>query len=238
VADFNRDGKPEVFLASVGLNGGIFIINGQTGAILSSLPSNVEASAIIPPTIVNLDNTGGPEIAVVGTCTVQDNEGHPQPRACFLGFAAEPATLAIAELWREVAAHSTLGGGLAGFDFEGDGRFEIIQCDAAALEAFAGPERRPIFTETRASNSPFSSPAVADTDGDGRAEIVVGQDGGFVPVEHGIRVYGENWAGARRIWNQFDYRVTNVRDNGVIPQYEPPHWIEPNATRTAPPRCR
>ncbi|NMB75282.1 MAG: hypothetical protein GYA21_09145, partial [Myxococcales bacterium] len=222
----------------IGLNGGIFIINGQTGAILSSLPSNVEASAIIPPTIVNLDNSGGPEIALVGTCTVQDVEGHLQQRTCSFGFAGDPATPEIRTLWREVSDNVTSSGGVAGFDFEGDGWYELVQCDASELAAFAGLERQRLFSAPRASTSAFSAPVIADTDSDGRAEIVLAQDGGVIPVNQGLLVFGETWAGARRIWNQFDYHITNVRENGVIPRFERPHWLELNATRTTPPQCR
>jgi len=46
VADFNLDGQAEVVLFSSGLNGGTFILNGQTGAILSTLGDH-EVGAVI-----------------------------------------------------------------------------------------------------------------------------------------------------------------------------------------------
>jgi hypothetical protein len=36
----------------------------------------------------------------------------------------------------------------------------------------------------------------------------------------------------RRIWNQHSYHVTNVREDGTIPQHEPKHWALLNTFRT------
>ena len=37
---------------------------------------------------------------------------------------------------------------------------------------------------------------------------------------------------ARRIWNQHTYHVTNIREDGTVPQYEPPSWKDLNTFRT------
>jgi hypothetical protein len=36
----------------------------------------------------------------------------------------------------------------------------------------------------------------------------------------------------RRIWNQHTYHVTNVREDGTIPQHEQPSWTRLNTFRT------
>ena len=41
----------------------------------------------------------------------------------------------------------------------------------------------------------------------------------------------DRWLPARRIWNQHSYHVTNVREDGSIPQCEPPHWRALNTFR-------
>ena len=41
-----------------------------------------------------------------------------------------------------------------------------------------------------------------------------------------------DWIQARRIWNQHTYHVTNVREDGTIPQFEPPSWQSLNTFRT------
>ncbi|MCH2108206.1 MAG: hypothetical protein MK135_02670 [Polyangiaceae bacterium] len=43
----------------------------------------------------------------------------------------------------------------------------------------------------------------------------------------GIEVWGDpsdQWVSARRIWNQYSYHVTNVREDGGIPRVEPNSW--------------
>ena len=47
-----------------------------------------------------------------------------------------------------------------------------------------------------------------------------------------IRDVDDRWIQARRIWNQHTYHVTNVREDGTIPQFEPPHHVGLNTFRT------
>jgi hypothetical protein len=42
----------------------------------------------------------------------------------------------------------------------------------------------------------------------------------------------DRWIQARRIWNEHTYHVTNVREDGTIPQYEQPAWTRLNTFRT------
>jgi|GEM_PF-4952340 len=37
---------------------------------------------------------------------------------------------------------------------------------------------------------------------------------------------------ARRIWSRHPYHVTNVREDGTLPQFEPPSWKQLNTFRT------
>jgi hypothetical protein len=47
-----------------------------------------------------------------------------------------------------------------------------------------------------------------------------------------IRDVEDRWIQARRIWNQHTYHVTNVREDGTIPQHETPSWTLFNTFRT------
>ena len=42
----------------------------------------------------------------------------------------------------------------------------------------------------------------------------------------------ERWVPSRRIWNQHSYHVSNVLEDGTIPQIEPHHWEDLNTFRT------
>ena len=52
------------------------------------------------------------------------------------------------------------------------------------------------------------------------------------PTIQVIRDADDRWIPARRIWNQFTYHVTNVREDGTIPSPEPKHWLAQNTFRT------
>jgi hypothetical protein len=52
------------------------------------------------------------------------------------------------------------------------------------------------------------------------------------PTVQVVRDAMDRWVPARRIWNQHTYHVTNVREDGTIPQYESPHWQALNTFRT------
>jgi hypothetical protein len=68
-------------------------------------------------------------------------------------------------------------------------------------------------------------------DNDGSAEILVSSYG-TVPTLQVIRDVKDRWIQARRIWNQHTYHVTNVREDGTIPQFEANSWEQLNTYRT------
>ena len=83
-------------------------------------------------------------------------------------------------------------------------------------------------------------PVVADVDNDGSAEIVVGSSHPYVysgepnpyPTVQVLEDAQSRWIQARRIWNQHTYHVSNVREDGTIPQFEPRSWEGLNTFRT------
>jgi hypothetical protein len=57
-------------------------------------------------------------------------------------------------------------------------------------------------------------------------------NGGGDPCLQVIKDVEDRWIQARRIWNQHSYHVTNVREDGTIPQFEAPAWEGLNTFRT------
>ena len=47
-----------------------------------------------------------------------------------------------------------------------------------------------------------------------------------------LRDAQERWIPARRIWNQYSYHVTNVREDGTIPKVMKKSWQSNNTFRT------
>ncbi len=135
----------------------------------------------------------------------------------------------------EILDDSGIAAGTA-FDFLGDGEAEAMYADEYTMYIFDGAGTS-VLEVPRMSRTVIEYPVVADVDNDGSAEIVVvsnetTDDEAGSPTVQVIRDAEDRWIQARRIWNQHTYHVTNVREDGTIPQWEPPHWRELNTYRT------
>jgi hypothetical protein len=116
------------------------------------------------------------------------------------------------------------------FDFEGDGRAEVVYADETTMRIFDGATGEILYEDaTHGSHTRIEMPVIADVDNDGNAEIVVPENGsgGGSP---GIDVWADasdNWVRTRRIWNQHGYSITNVTEDGQIPERPETNWLEP-----------
>ncbi|MEO6775593.1 MAG: FG-GAP-like repeat-containing protein [Kofleriaceae bacterium] len=131
-----------------------------------------------------------------------------------------------------VSDQSGIAAGTA-FDFLGDGHAEAMYADEQYLYVFDSTGT-PIFKMPRTSGTLSEYPVVADIDNDGSAEIVVVSNMYITqsPTVQVIRDKQDRWIQARRIWNEHAYHVTNVREDGTIPQFEQPSWQRLNTFRT------
>jgi large repetitive protein len=117
------------------------------------------------------------------------------------------------------------------FDFNGDGRYEIVYRDEEFLRIIdgAGNFLRNIPCVSRTL---VEYPIVADINGDGFTEICVpcGRPGAsntqYTNAE--IRVFqsdGEFWMPSRNVWNQHGYFNVHVNDDLTIPREQTRHHI-------------
>jgi hypothetical protein len=94
----------------------------------------------------------------------------------------------------------------------------------------------PLMEVPRTSSTIVEYPVVADVDNDGSSEIVVVSNKYHTddppPHVQVIRDVEDRWIQSRRIWNQHTYHVTNVNEDGTIPQFEQPSWELFNTFRT------
>lgn len=123
------------------------------------------------------------------------------------------------------------------FDLNGDGRPEVLFSSDNYFRIYDGKEGTLLYQESFNSIQPFQGVLIADVDNDGQAEAVLPR-ADFGGSHGAVRVYGSknhDWVGARPIWNQFSYHVTNVNDDGTIPQHETPSWLLHNAYRVQAP---
>src|SRR5690606_38233690 len=138
--------------------------------------------------------------------------------------------------WSASVLDSTGIAAATAFDFLGDGVAEAMYADETQFFIYDGTGT-PLLTVPRSSGTIIEYPVVADIDNDGSAEILVVSNESFVgnqtaPLIQAIRDVQDRWIQPRRIWNQHTYHVTNVREDGTIPQFEPPSWASLNTYRT------
>ncbi|MFW5968589.1 MAG: CARDB domain-containing protein, partial [Persicimonas sp.] len=109
------------------------------------------------------------------------------------------------------------------FDFEGDGKAEMVYADESTFRIIDGTDGSVLFEDTsHGSNTRIEMPLVADIDNDRNSEVVVPS-----ATNSSIKVFADsddNWVRTRRIWNQHAYSVTNVTEDGAIPASPDRNW--------------
>ena len=217
VADLDDDGLPEVLLTNIN---GISLLEHDGAIKYKDLrPTGDSAGGLNwyrPATIHDFDGDDVSEFAVSSANN----------------YAAYEGDASI--VWKAtVSDQSGIAAGTA-FDFLGDGVAEAMYADEKFMFIFDGAGKV-LLQSPRTSLTGTEYPIVADVDNDGSAEIVVVSNiygGQKSPTVQVIRDKEDRWIQARRIWNQHTYHVTNVREDGTIPQFEKPSWKALNTFRT------
>ena len=234
VADFQLDGVPEVVVVR---QGSIDVLDGPTGELLAqiSIPGGGMGG---PPNIADFDGDGFPDIGLAGGA-----------RYVVVQFDGVDT---LTQLWsaatKDVSSNRT---GSSVFDFDGDGRNEVIYGDEWFLRIYPGTEPdcsatppgpgcdqdmtddEILFIDIQSSGTRVEYPVIADVDGDFKAEIVVSTNNIFDAGDigdAGVEVFEDrldNWVGTLPIWNQHTYHVTNVDARGGIPVIEDANWLVP-----------
>jgi hypothetical protein len=214
VADLDEDGLPEVLLTN---NQGLSLIEHNGVVTYSNLRPTGDpvgfTTWLRPATIHDFDGDGVAEYASSSANNYTVYEGDASivwtaPVQDFSGIAAGTA-----------------------FDFLGDGIAEAMYTDEVALYVFDG-NGSVLFQEPRGSGTLSEYPVVVDVDNDGSSEILFVSNSGPAPTLQVIADVEDRWIQSRRIWNQHAYHVTNVREDGTIPQLEAPSWEALNTFRT------
>ena len=234
VADLDLDGSPEVIVVR---SGWIDVIDGVLGTTRASIQIP-GGGAGGPPNIANFDGDPVPEIGTAG--------------GAFYVVVEWDGMATMTQLWSAATKDgSSSRTGSSVFDFDGDGRSEVIYFDEWYLRIYPGIEpdcaldpqgplcdgnmtdAEILFIDINSSQTRAEYPIVADVDGDFKAEIIVptnnwsGQgdigDAGIEVIEDRL----DNWVATLPIWNQHTYHVTNVDAKAGIPINESPNWDFP-----------
>ena len=234
IGDLDVDGLPEVVVVRTGWIDVIDSINGMTLASIQ-IPGGGAGG---PPNIADFDGDGLPDIGLAG--------------GDYYVVVQWDQLNTLTELWRaDTKDGSSSRTGSSVFDFDGDGRSEVVYFDEWYLRIYPGVEpdcalmvpgpdcdgimtdAEILFIDINSSQTRSEYPVVADVDGDFKAEIVVATNnwsGQGDIGDAGIEVFEDrldNWVATLPIWNQHTYHVTNVDAKGGIPVIEEDNWEYP-----------
>lgn len=214
VGNFDNDPNPEVVVVS---DGNVFLL--EHNGTLKWGPVGLGGGRGGPPTVADFDGDGELEIGVAGDrwYTVLDADGAVRWQSAIRDFSSNLT-------------------GAAAFDFQSDGSAEVVYNDEHNLWILDGTTGAVLHRQVNPSCTGNEYPVIADVDADGAAEIIVSRNGicgisGSLGVfDSGLLVIGSangSWAPTRGVWNQHAYSITNVNDNGSIPQFQKPNWLQP-----------
>ena len=261
VADLDLDGDPEVVLVAWPE---IKVLNGSTGQLwcgvdptdamcvqnptLRTPPLEVLTNLGGPPTIADFDGDMRPEIGIAtGTEYVVFDLNRPGETIVKPMMDPMPAAGAIYPRWKVKVQDNTSGTtGSSVFDFQGDGKAEVLYEDECYVRVYDGETGAEKLKITNSNSTIHEYPLVVDVDDDGNSEFIVvanlSDDGMNSPnakclaadpgykTRKGIYVYGaggDNWVPTRGVWTMHGYHVTNVDSSGNPPMMEQDNWTTP-----------
>lgn len=215
VGDINGDGELDVISVkgrTTDSDGGIWIWNPRSQTHIAfaesgfMIPSNPGDGSI--PFIGDVDGDCFPEIGVVFSYKLNMYKYNGTPNL---------------ELLYSLNTSDESGRtGVTMFDFNQDGKQELVYRDENYLRIIEGATGKTIDSILLLSKTWLEYPIIADVDNDGQAEIIVS---GSRTSQDEVRMYcfesaTTPWAPARSVWNQYAYNPTQVNDDLTIPRYQ------------------
>ncbi len=191
------------------------------------------AANIGAPCVADFDGDGEPEIgwASNNSSTVSN------PASNFVVYNLDGS-----RLWSRSVNDSTgMLAGCSGYDFDGDGRAEILYADSQRMMVLDGADGTTLMSrEEHASTTIWEYPVVADVDGDFSAEIVFVSNT-LSPTSNdddipGVVMLGhpeDAWLASGPTWHVHDFAVTNINADGTLPP-APRYWLQDNVFRARP----
>ena len=208
LADFDLDGMIDILVND---EEWFYIWDPYTGNVKITQTKGGNYKGYGVPSIGDIDNDGYPEIVYTGVRAIMawDIDGKPT----------------ATQKWRLALNDESGYTGAALFDFNQDGRVELVYRDETMLRLLNGRSstnlQYPALTGCL-SGTQGEYPVIADVDNDGQAEIIVGGGSGSAPHAGHIRIFkaasGDSWAPCRKVWNQYAFNSALVNNDLSIPK--------------------
>lgn len=246
VVDLNGDGYLDVIVTKIGYVPLTVSGRATRRPYLAIYGWNVRTNTIMFRTVIqDRSNTSYPLIGDVDgdgkleiACTQQVTNTNPNTAGFYPELARGnsyvkgykfPTTFgpnaSLTETWSLQVDETATRTGISLFDFNLDGRMELIYRDMSKLrimQANTSGGFSDLATISSISATTFEMAMVADVDGDGAAEIICGSATAPSTVLGTMQVFKSgnqyNWAPARKVWNQFAYNPTFVNEDLTIPE--------------------
>lgn len=249
IGDFDRDGKPEVVAIDNESHSllvwrydaaaaGKFTVVRPLTDMNALFPSNTCPAGSWgsthgggPPTVADFDNDGVPDVGLAGGIGYVVFSGKKLVNPAVTGSN----TILWSKATTDCSSAST---GSTVFDFDGDGKAEVVYSDEQRMRIYDGATGTELSSVCNTTATLIEFPIVADVDNDGQADIIVVSnayastcaDVAGPTKQAGVRVFGAangSWVRTRRVWNEHAYHITNVNEDGTIPKNELPNWKQP-----------
>ncbi|GHT76988.1 hypothetical protein AGMMS50262_16890 [Bacteroidia bacterium] len=241
VADIDGDGYLDLIVENYSSTPRAFVYvwSPHKGTVLAQKyfdSGNEIISLMGVPFIGDIDGCGKPEILFIG--------GTGTGNMYIWAYKYDETNSLLNLFWKLSNTDGSLTTGLTLFDFNQDGIAEIVYRDEDQLRIINGSGQGTdylgntvaIHPTTKvltnynlvapiqcSSGTGYEYPTIADIDGDGQAEILIGGNPTGKGANGALRIFksgGEPWAPARPVWNQYMYNAVNVNDDLTIPKYQ------------------
>ncbi|MDR1454669.1 MAG: FG-GAP-like repeat-containing protein, partial [Tannerella sp.] len=234
VADLDMDGKLEVVIAKVAASNTVVYVwrpdvaGGGAGSYKSYTVTNSAGAASTLhgfPFIGDID----------GAVDAGTNKKYPE--ICITTVNAvtalkyNPSTDTHSQLWKMLTTDGSGGTGITLFDFNNDGASELVYRDEDSLRIVDGTAGVNKTAIACLSGTAWEYPVIADTDGDGSANICVSCAAGKNTPPYNLAVFSsatQPWAPTRKVWNRISYESLQINEDLTVPGYFVPKNMEFN----------